>query len=69
MKTPDTHQRHIDNWTHQPGDTLEVLEGPFANLTGVYQMPLGEDRALLLIELLGHSNTVVIPKEALAPPL
>jgi transcriptional antiterminator RfaH len=65
---PETQQRHAETWPHQPGDTLEVLEGPFANLTGIYQMPVGEDRALLLIELLGRSNSVTVAKEALAAP-
>jgi transcriptional antiterminator RfaH len=65
---PETQQRHAETWTHQPGDTLEVLEGPFSNLTGIYQMPLGEDRALLLIELMGRSNSVAVAKEALAAP-
>ena len=68
LEDPETQQRQAEVWPHQPGDTLEVLEGPFANLTGIYQMPLGEDRALLLIELLGRSNSVAVAKEALAAP-
>jgi transcriptional antiterminator RfaH len=68
VEDPETQQRQADAWPHQPGDILEVLEGPFASLTGIYQMPLGEDRALLLIELLGRSNSVAVVKEALAPP-
>ena len=68
LEDPETKQRQAEVWPHQPGDTLEVLEGPFANLTGIYQMPLGEDRALLLIELLGRSNSVAVAKEALAAP-
>ena len=65
---PETQQRHAETWTHQPGDTLEVLEGPFANLTGIYQMPLGEERALLLIDLMGRSNSVAVERDALAIP-
>ena len=65
---PETQQRRAEAWPHQPGDTLEILGGPFASLTGIYQVPLGEDRALLLIELLGRSNSVAVAKEALAPP-
>ena len=68
LEDPETRQRQGETWPHQPGDTLEVLEGPFANLTGIYQMPLGEDRALLLIELLGRSNSVAVDKDALAAP-
>jgi transcriptional antiterminator RfaH len=68
LEDPETQQRQAEAWPHQPGDTLEVLEGPFASLTGIYQMPLGEDRALLLIELLGRSNSVAVAKAALAAP-
>jgi transcriptional antiterminator RfaH len=68
LEDPQTEQRQADTWPYQPGDTLEVLEGPFASLTGIYQMPLGENRALLLIELLGRSNSVAVAKEALAAP-
>jgi transcriptional antiterminator RfaH len=68
LEDPQTEQRQAETWPHQPGDTLEVLEGPFASLTGIYQMPLGENRALLLIELLGRSNSVAVAKEALAAP-
>jgi transcriptional antiterminator RfaH len=68
LEDPQTEQRQAETWPHKPGDTLEVLEGPFASLTGIYQMPLGENRALLLIELLGRSNSVAVAKEALAAP-
>ena len=68
LEDPQTEQRQAETWPHQPGDTLEVLEGPFASLTGIYQMPVGEDRALLLIEMLGRINSVAVAKEALAAP-
>jgi transcriptional antiterminator RfaH len=35
-----------------PGDTVQIAEGPFAGLDAVYQMPDGEQRALVLIEFL-----------------
>jgi transcriptional antiterminator RfaH len=68
LEDPETQQRQAETWPHNPGDTLQVLEGPFESLIGIYQMPLGEDRALLLIELLGRSNSVTVAKEALAAP-
>jgi transcriptional antiterminator RfaH len=42
-----------------------VLDGPFAGLSGVYQMEKDQSRALLLIDLLGRSNTVVVEQQAL----
>jgi len=61
----DTGQRAADEWPHQPGDKVRVLEGPFAGLSGIYQMEKDEHRALLLIELLGRPNAVVVAQQAL----
>ena len=36
-----------------PGETLLIAEGPFAGLEAIYQMPSGESRATVLIELMG----------------
>jgi transcriptional antiterminator RfaH len=58
--------RHDDDWPHQPGDQVLVLEGPFAGLTGIYKMPLPESRAILLLELLGRKNPVTVDIESLA---
>jgi transcriptional antiterminator RfaH len=35
------------------GDVLLVAEGPFAGLEAVYQMQSGDNRAMVLIELMG----------------
>jgi transcriptional antiterminator RfaH len=65
---PDTHQHLADQWPHQPGDTVRVLEGPFNGLNGIFQSVSGEGegRALLLIELLGRQNTVQVNMDALS---
>ena len=52
-------------WPHKPGDTVEILEGPFKGLAAVYQMPRGEDRAALLLTMLGSEQTVVIERSSL----
>jgi transcriptional antiterminator RfaH len=44
----------------KPGDPVHLTEGPFAGLEGVYQMPDGEQRAVVLIELLGKSTPLRI---------
>jgi len=61
----DTEARADDQWPHKPGDVVQVLEGPFVGLSGVYQMEKDEQRALLLIELLGRRNSVVVAQAAL----
>ena len=60
------HLRLVDDWPHRAGDRVEILQGPFVGLTGVYQMQLAESRALLLIELLGRDNEVRVDIHAIA---
>lgn len=63
---PTSQQREASANPHQSGDTVEVLEGPFQGLTGIYQMQSGETRAMLLIELLGRTNQVTVDMDAIA---
>jgi transcriptional antiterminator RfaH len=65
-ENPDTQQQHADVCPHQLGDIVEVLEGPFVGLTGIFQADTGEERALLLIELLGRQNTIDVAMDAIA---
>ena len=65
-ENPDTHQQHSDEWPHQSGDAVQILEGPFAGLSGIFQAATGEERALLLIELLGRQNTIDVAMDAIA---
>jgi len=49
------------------GDKVDVLEGPFAGLSAIFQMTKGAERAMLMVSLLGRSNTVVVPLDHIAP--
>jgi transcriptional antiterminator RfaH len=65
---PESRLRQGETWPHQPGEgAIQNLQG-VAGLSGVYQMPQGEDRALLLIELLGRSTSVALDRDVLAAP-
>ena len=61
------HTRHDDSWPHQPGDRVKVLEGPFAGFEAVFQQPLAESRAILLLELLGRATPVAVDMGSLSP--
>ena len=50
---------------HQPGDTLQITEGPFAGLEAVYQMADGEARAFVLIDILNRPTKLNVAIEAL----
>ncbi len=41
-----------------PGEKVEIRDGPFAGLEGIYQMSDGERRVIVLIELLSKPVTV-----------
>jgi transcriptional antiterminator RfaH len=47
------------------GENLLVAEGPFAGLQAVYQMASGENRAMVLIELMGKSAQMQIAPASL----
>lgn len=47
------------------GETLMVADGPFAGLEAIYQMPNGENRAMVLIELMGKSAQMQIAPASL----
>lgn len=48
-----------------PGESLLVAEGPFAGLQAIYQMASGENRAMVLIELMGKSAQMQIAPASL----
>jgi len=50
----------------QRGDAVEILDGPFAGLKGVYDMEKGRDRAFVLLDLLGSQRAVAIKVDHLS---
>ena len=55
-----TQQREDTAWPFEPGDNVAITEGPFAGLPAVFQQKQPEARALLLIDLLGRQNQVLV---------
>ena len=50
----------------EPGEHLLVTEGPFAGIEAVYQMSNGENRAMVLIEILSKHVKVTLPPSSLS---
>lgn len=48
-----------------PGERVVVANGPFAGLEGVYELPDGEARAIVMLELLGKACRAKFRLEAL----
>ncbi len=53
--------------TFRPGDAVRIIEGPFHGLSAIYTQPSGEQRALVLLTLLGSERRVQVPAAALQP--
>jgi len=51
---------------YQPGDLVEIQEGPFKGVQAIYQIDDGESRAMILIELLQKPTKMKIPLNQLA---
>lgn len=50
-----------------PGTSVRVVEGPFEGLGGIFECEKGNDRALILLKLLGHEVSVQVPVHAVVP--
>ena len=48
------------------GETVRVVDGPFAGLDAIYQMKNGESRVMVLIELMSKPVKMSIPANAIA---
>ena len=44
----------------QSGDAVRLMSGPFAGLEAVYNMAKGEDRAQVLLEVLGRVQRLTV---------
>ncbi len=58
-----------DAWPHRPGDRVEIADGPFSGLSGIYQISDDVARATLLIEILGRKAEVVVDRQSLGDTL
>lgn len=62
MKNTDAEHPH---W--QKGDVVEILEGPFMGLKGIFQKKESIERVSLLLDILGQQNRFSINYNCLAP--
>jgi transcriptional antiterminator RfaH len=53
--------------TWQKGDVLEILEGPFAGIRGIFQRRESIDRVSLLLDILGQQNRFTVNADSLVP--
>ena len=53
----------------RPGDRVLILDGPFAGLTGVFDINKDAGRVALLVDLLGRHNRILIERDAISAAL
>jgi transcriptional antiterminator RfaH len=51
----------------KPGDTVSILDGPFAGLRAVFEAQSTQERVCVLLDLLGKSNRVSLSTHQIAP--
>lgn len=51
----------------QAGDRVDIVSGPLAGLQAIFLAPTGQERARLLLNLLGRETRVVLSKDHLVP--
>ena len=49
------------------GSHVRIFSGPFDGLEGVYERASGDDRVVVLLNLLGQNTRVYLPVEAILP--
>lgn len=50
----------------QKGDDIQMLKGPFAGLEGIFMSDKGEDRAMIMLSMLGRDNIVTVARDQIA---
>jgi transcriptional antiterminator RfaH len=50
----------------RPGQKLEILDGPLAQQSGLFQRLTDNERVVLLLDLLGRQVPVTVPKDVVA---
>ena len=49
------------------GDRVRITEGPFLDITGLFECRNDDDRVIILLELLGRQVKVSVPLKAVSP--
>ena len=64
---PQTGLHRLEQPVFRRGGYVRILEGPFERLEGVFERYEGEERALILLEVLGRATRVRVPLDQLVP--
>jgi transcriptional antiterminator RfaH len=51
----------------QPGEKVAIVDGALQGLEGVFEQDSGEDRVMVLIDVLGRLNRIAVARRDIAP--
>ncbi len=57
--------QHTAQPTFSAGEKVHITEGPFAGLQAIYNLPKGEERCLIFLDMLGKQQHIEIKETAL----
>ena len=57
--------QHTAQPAFSAGEKVHITEGPFAGLQAIYNMPKGEERCLIFLDMLGKQQHIEIDEAAL----
>lgn len=67
-ESPDTGLHRLDmDATFWPGERVCIEAGPFEGLEGVFQRPAGQDRVVILLQVLGIETSVTLASGIVIP--
>ena len=58
------HQHDLPQFSS--GESIKLVDGPLAGLEGVFTQQHGENRVIVLLELLGKANRITISRDWIA---
>lgn len=61
----NTGLHHLNAPLFQPGDTVLIDKGPLTGLRAIFLAETGQERAIILLEILGRENRIIIKRDLL----
>lgn len=58
---------HVSRTVFKPGATVKFVEGPFSGLEGIFSKETGEERVMVLLDMLGKMNSLKVDRDWLVP--
>jgi len=58
---------HVQRTAFRPGAAVQIVEGPLRGLEGIFSKETGDERVIVLLDLLGKINSIRVSRDWLTP--